>query len=299
MQKFTIRDIENMCDIKAHTLRIWEQRYNLVAPKRKESTHRFYDENDLKKMLQIAYLYHSGWKISKIASLGEAGIEAFVNNHNLPLPNHAVSIIQLVNAAIDFDDKRFNRVIDEVISNEGLEACIIQVAFPFLQRIGLLWITNNIIPAQEHFSTYLIQHRIIAATESLSPNIHPKGDIVLYTPDGEHHELPLLFLCYMLKKHGWRTLYFGSNVKWQHLETVIQKASVTAVYLHMVTNFTRFDIDDYFEELCKAFPAKRIVASGTAIHAAQRNFTNLELLKTNASIYKFLALGPTLAVRKS
>ncbi|HVG12015.1 MAG TPA: MerR family transcriptional regulator, partial [Flavisolibacter sp.] len=113
MQKFTIRDIENMCGIKAHTLRIWEQRYHLFTPKRRESTHRYYDDEDLKKLLRIAYLYHSGWKVSKIADLGAEGIAEIVRKTQTAGNNFAGFVLQLLEAAVDFDETRFNQVLDE------------------------------------------------------------------------------------------------------------------------------------------------------------------------------------------
>lgn len=298
MQKFTIRDIENMCGIKAHTLRTWEQRYQLCIPKRKESAHRFYDNEDLKKLLQVSYLYHTGYKVSKIAALGDEAVTDLVRHAQTVSQNYVGYILQLLEAAIDFNDQRFNQVLEEVNANIGLEQGILNVGYPFLQKVGLLWMTSNIIPAQEHFSTYLIQHKIIAETDKLPLITTDNRTIVLFTPDGEHHELPLLFINYLLKKSGWRTLYFGANVKWQHLQAVIEKEAVSTVYLHLITNFTRFEIDDYLEMICKAFPEKKIVASGAAIQPAQRTFLNLKLLKSDASIHSFVTGNPILATHK-
>ncbi|HEY0059379.1 MAG TPA: MerR family transcriptional regulator [Flavisolibacter sp.] len=288
MQKFTIRDIENMCGIKAHTLRIWEHRYHLFTPKRKESAHRYYDDEDLKKLLRIAYLYHSGWKVSKIADLGAESIAEIVRNTPTAAQNFAGFVLQLLEAAVDFDETRFNQVLDEVTAHNGLQECIIHVGFPFLQKIGLLWMTSNIIPAQEHFSTYLIQHKIISETEKLPVTSSISGRALLFTPDGEHHELPLLFINYLLKKAGWRTLYFGSNVKWQQLLPVIEKRDIDTVYLHLITNFTRFEIDDYLQGLSAALPGKRILASGAAVQASQRTFVNIEVLRSDEAILKFI-----------
>lgn len=287
MQKFTIRDIENMCGIKAHTLRIWEQRYQLATPKRKESLHRFYDNEDLKAWLRISFLYHNGWKISKIAALSAQKILEQVRNEKTVSDNYSAFVTLLLEAAIDFDEKQFNNVIDELIEKIGFEKCITKVCYPFLQKTGLLWMTHNVIPAQEHFSSYLIQHKIISETDKLSLN--SSGDtIILFTPDGEHHELPLLFINYLLKKNGWKPIYFGSNVKWQNLKEVVDKQEIKTLFLHLITNFTRFEIDDYLESLSKAFPKKKIAASGAAIQSAQRNFLNVQLLKTDEAVYHFI-----------
>ncbi len=148
--------------------------------------------------------------------------------------------------------------------------------------------TNKVIPAQEHFSSYILQHKIIAETDKLGDALANRKSIVLFTPDGEHHELPLLFINYMLRKYGWRTIYFGANAEWQALKEVVEKNEIGALYFHVITNFTRYDIDDYLEQACKTFPAKKLFASGAAIQTAQRSFVNLQLLKNDDAIYRFI-----------
>jgi MerR family transcriptional regulator, light-induced transcriptional regulator len=288
MEKFTIRDIEHMTGIKAHTLRIWEQRYNLFTPKRKESKHRYYDNDDLKALLQIAFLYHNGWKISRIAQLTSETITAAVTATEINSENYKVAVLKLLDAALHFNEKAFVEILNELIESVGLEACIKQVCYPFLQRVGLLWMTNNIIPAQEHFSSYLIQHKIIAETDKLPDVLPDKESIILFTPDGEYHELPLLFINYLLKKNNWRTIYLGSDVKMQHLRKFESDPNITYLFLHVITNFSGWEIDEYLEQLCATFPDKKIVGSGAGVQKGQRSFLNLMPLKTDDAIYGFI-----------
>lgn len=288
MQRFTIRDIEHLSGIKAHTLRIWEQRYTLFTPKRKESKHRYYDNEDLKILLRIAFLYHNGWKISRIAQLTPEQIVEEVNRTEINPGNYKVYILRLIDFAADFDEREFVQLLDELIQTMGLETCVAEICYPFLQRVGLLWMTNNIIPAQEHFSSYLIQHKIIAHTDKLPEAPADAEGIVLFTPDGEYHELPLLFINYLLKKNRWRTIYVGSNVKLQHLQKFESDKGLSYMFLHVITNFSGLEIDDYLEMLCTAYPQKRIVASGSAIQQAHRNFLNLIPLKSDEAIYNFI-----------
>lgn len=292
MQRFTIRDIEHMSGIKAHTLRIWEQRYNLFTPKRKESKHRYYDNDDLKILLQIAFLYHSGWKISRIAQLTPQEIIEAVTCTEINSDNYRITVLKLLEAAIDFNEQAFVRILDDLIEAVGLETCVVQVCYPFLQRVGLLWMTNNIIPAQEHFSSYLIQHKIIAETDKLAEVPTDVEGIVLFTPDGEHHELPLLFINYLLKKNNWRTIYLGSNVKIENLKKFENDRSISHLFLHVITNFSGWEIDDYLENLCTTFPQVKIAASGAGIQQNQRSFLNLLPLKTDDAIYRFITRRP-------
>jgi DNA-binding transcriptional MerR regulator len=286
MQQFTIRDIENLTGIKAHTLRIWEQRYQFFKPQRKESQHRFYDNEDLKALLRISFLYHSGWKVSRIASLSAEAILREVRETKVADEFTSQFVSRLIEAALDFDTIAFNEVLDEVESRIGFEKTIFELCYPYLQKIGLLWSTNRVIPAQEHFSSYIIQNRIIAAIEKLPP-IKKAPEIVLVCPHGEFHELPLLFINYVLKKGNQSTLYLGTNIKSDDLSELESLPGFKYLFLHLITNFTGLTADDYFEQLCKRFPSKKIVASGEGTKNVQKSFANLQLLKNHDEIREF------------
>jgi MerR family transcriptional regulator, light-induced transcriptional regulator len=287
MQVFTIRDIENLTGIKAHTLRIWEQRYDLFTPRRKESQHRIYDNEDLKQLLRISFLYHSGMKVSKIAALSQGQITELVNQATVGNMNYRVFINQLIEAALDFDENRFIGILNQVTEKIGFENCVVDLCYPFLVKIGLLWSTNNVIPAQEHFTSYIIQNKIIVETEKLEVG-NKLPSIVLMSPKGEFHELPLLFINYLLKKAGWATVYLGSNIQTMDAAEVVNRVGIHYLYIHTLTNFTGLDIDDYFESVCKSFSDKKIVASGEGIQKVQRSFVNLILLRTEEQIYDFI-----------
>ncbi len=292
MQAFTIKDIENLTGIKAHTLRIWEQRYDLFTAKRKESKHRIYDNEDLKQLLRISFLYQSGWKVSKIAALTQQQITDLVNQATFGPVNFQAFINQLIEAALDFDEKRFITIINQVSDNIGFERCVAELCYPFLLKIGLLWSTNNVIPAQEHFTSYLIQNKIIAETEKLEIKSNTPS-IVLMSPEEEYHELPLLFINYLLKKSGWCTLYLGSNISTRQANEVLSRPGVHYLYIHTLTNFTGFAIDDYFENVCRTFHNKKIIASGEGVKKIQRSFVNLTILNSDLRIYDFIRNPPS------
>jgi DNA-binding transcriptional MerR regulator len=287
MQTFSIRDIENLTGVKAHTLRIWEQRYNFFQPKRKESQHRFYDNEDLKKLLRVSYLYHNGWKISKIAAMPEKAIEETIANADVAEGENRRFVALMIEAALDFNEARIIKLMNEVIEKTGFEACITEVCYPYLQKIGLLWSTNNVIPAQEHFSSYIIQNRIIVETDRL-PLPDKPADVMLICPEGEFHELPLLFINYLLRKNGRSTVYLGSNIQKNEVMAVAKVSGINYLYLHLITNFTGMYADDYLEEICRSVPEKNILASGEGIRNVQRSFVNLTLLKTDQQIRNFI-----------
>jgi DNA-binding transcriptional MerR regulator len=288
MQKFTIGDVENLTAIKAHTLRIWEQRYGFFQAQRKESRHRFYDSEDLKKLLRVAFLYHNGWRISRIASMDEpALLEEIRKSANLPNP-YTSYIIRLTESALDFDEQSFSMLLEHIIQQVGFEAAVTNVCYPFLQRIGLLWSTNNVIPAQEHFTSYLIQNRIIRESEQVTKESKAQPEIILFCPRGEYHELPLLYLNYLLKKNNWGTVFLGADVEFSVIEPVAALPGIHSIYLHLITNMTGLFIDEYLEQLCRTFPGKKIIASGMALQQSQRSFANLTVLRNDQEIYRFV-----------
>lgn len=288
MQLFTIKDIENLSGIKAHTLRIWEQRYNMFVPKRKESSHRVYDNEDVKELLQIAFLYHNGWKISKIAALPGHEREQIVRDAPMNTNNFSTYILKLIDAVLDFDEQQFRLLIDEVIEAVGFDKCIIEVCYPYMKKIGMLWVTNNVIPAQEHFSSYIIQNKIIAETEKLKRTDYAERELILFSPQNEFHELPLLFINYLLIKNGWNIIYLGSDISLPILQQLNKTNPAKGLYMHLLTNFTGYDADEYFHILCHTFPDKQIIASGSVVHLVKRSFTNLLLLRSDKEIHNFI-----------
>lgn len=292
MQSFTISQIELLTGIKAHTFRIWEQRYDFFKAQRKASNQRIYTNEDLKKLLCISFLYHNGWKISKIAALSDEQITAEVRNAETATLNYHTFVQTLLQAAVDFNEVAFVQILNTVSEKIGFEKLVTDICYPYLERVGLLWNTSNIIPAQEHFSSYIIQNRIISETEKFSAMLPGGPEIVLFCPEHEHHELPLLFINYLLRKAGWKVLYLGANIKLKDVKEAASVPGVRCLYLHLLTNFTGVNIDDYFEDLRKSFPDKILLASGRGIEKAQRNFVGLHLLRRDNQIHDFIAKGP-------
>ncbi|MDQ3279384.1 MAG: MerR family transcriptional regulator [Bacteroidota bacterium] len=288
MQNFSIRQIELLTGIKSHTLRIWEQRYDFFRAKRKESNMRFYTNDDLKKLLCISFLYHNGWKVSKIAGLSDEQIQEEAEKVDVTASNYPTTIQHLLKAAIDFNEASFVAILNELAATIGFERLITEVCYGFMQRVGLLWDTNKIIPAQEHFSSYIIQNKIISETDKFSATQNGDPEIVLFCPENEFHELPLLFINYLLRKNGWRVLYLGVNITLDDLKEAARIKGIRYLYLHLITNFTGFSLDDYFESLRKTFPEKIILASGKGITQSQRNFVQLYLLRRDDEIHRFI-----------
>jgi DNA-binding transcriptional MerR regulator len=288
MNQFTIKDIENLSGIKAHTWRIWEQRYGISVPQRKESNHRTYDNDNLKTILRISYLYHSGLKISKIARLDNDEIRQKAMAA-LPGENkHEYYIKELIEASIDLEEERFERVFQEALKRLGVEETILKIIYPFQDKIGVLWLTDHVIPAQEHFTSNIIRRKLSVAIDSL-PLIKEtdKKEIVLFTPEREQHELPLQFIYYLLRKNRHKVIYFGSNISIRSLHVYHQNKPFKYLFFHLVTNLTNKPAQEYVKEISALFKNQQIIMSGIQALQVEDVPANVRLLRSMDEIISF------------
>lgn len=268
MNIFSIRDIENMTGIKAHTLRIWEQRHNIFNPKRKESKHRFYDSEDLKYILRVAFLYNRGMKISRIAGMTQEEIRQQALELKPDSENYEIYVNQLAEAALDFDQPRFEKILNTLLLHAGFERSMFNVLFPLLNHIGLLWLAGKAHPCQEHFASALIIKKIHLAIDGLDcpQHCHPHRKVLLFTPELEYHEISILFMQYLLKKQGVPTVYVGRNASLDVLTTVAStQKGITQVYFHLVTNLIRCDLKQYLQKLSSIFSGQQVYFSSSSL----------------------------------
>ena len=220
---FNIKNLENLSGIKAHTLRIWEKRYNLLEPERTDTNIRRYSLESLKKLLNITLLYNHGFKISKIASLNVDEIPKLVRSIALKSNSEQVSINAFKLAMINFDYELFDINFDEILQNHDFEYCFMQIFMPLMRELGILWQTGAISPSHEHFITNLVKQKIHLQTESLQRNKFSNDDLpifVLFLPENEIHELGILYLNYLILSKGFRTIFLGQSLQISSLETL-------------------------------------------------------------------------------
>ncbi len=223
MSTYSIKDLEHLSGIKAHTLRIWEQRYGLINPKRSEGNIREYSDNELRLILNVSLLNKSGYKISNIAEMSQSEIEHAVSE----LLNQNTGRDTLIDALIlsmnELNESRFDKTFSNAILHHGFEKAMIQIVLPFLRRIGIMWQVGTITPAQEHFISNLIRQKMIVAIDGLMPsNSGTSLKAVLYLPENELHEIPLLFLYYSLKSRGYQVIYLGQSVPLNDLLSIVE-----------------------------------------------------------------------------
>lgn len=218
---YSISDLEQLSGIKAHTIRIWEKRYGIIAPRRTATNIRYYSNSDLRKLLNISLLNQHGYKISDISHMSDTEVAEKVSSISLTQNDDTQE--RLMVSLLDMDELLFSKVVERMIIRDGFEQCIIRGIFPFLARIGIMWQTGAINAAQEHFLSNLIRNKIIAATEQLTiPTSADSRVVVLFLPEGELHEIGLLFYNYLFRRKGYRTIYLGQSVPYGSLERIYE-----------------------------------------------------------------------------
>ncbi|TAF95142.1 MAG: MerR family transcriptional regulator [Runella slithyformis] len=263
MSSYSIRDLEQLSGIKAHTLRIWEQRYNIIQPKRTDTNIRFYDDQDLKLVLNISLLKEHGYKISEISKLSPEELNKevlMISDRKLNYPDqiHALTI-----SMIDLDEDRFEKIVSTNFLQFGFESTMINIIYPFLSRIGTLWVTGSIGPAQEHFITHLIRQKIIVAIDGQVSK--PRADskrFMLYLPEGELHEISLLFATYMIRSRNHKVIYLGQTLPFNELVFAYEVHKPDYIFTSITSVPSNDEVQNYVTRLCKQFPKSHILLTG-------------------------------------
>ncbi|MGS0524559.1 MerR family transcriptional regulator [Zobellia nedashkovskayae] len=248
---FSIRDLENLSGIKAHTIRIWEKRYNLLSPERTDTNIRRYSLESLQKLLNITLLYSNGHKISKIANLKECKIPEIVNE--LVSKNNNSQIINTFKLSmINFDEQLFTRTFKTLLLEKSFSEVFKEVFIPLLNELGLLWQTDTICPAHEHFISNLVKQKILISTQDLSveEDSNKKTTFIAYLPENEIHEIGLLYLNYEIVSRGYKSVYLGQTVPLESLEEVMKTFENTTFLSYFTVSPSKDKISDYINKFC-------------------------------------------------
>jgi DNA-binding transcriptional MerR regulator len=290
MNAFTIKDLENLSGIKAHTIRIWEQRYTFLKPQRTDTNIRYYTNDELKKVLNIALLNKYGFKISHIDKMNAQELRDKIISLNQAEAQQERLINEMLQCMIDLDMDRFENVLDEFIAAKGIDKAIHYLVFPFLDKIGILWLTNNIHPAQEHLVTNIIRQKLIVGIESVVSHLSPDRKVILFLPEGEHHELGLLYIYYLLKSRGVQVIYLGSNVPLSDLEYITRSKKPDFVYTHLTCIAGNFNYEKYLHQVHESVHGIPLVISGQlARNFSRKPPVGVHFKKSLPEVLEFIA----------
>lgn len=248
---FSIKDLENLSGIKAHTIRIWEKRYNVLEPMRTDTNIRYYDLASLQKLLNITLLHNHGYKISKISKMTADKIPLMVKEiiNEKSVKHHAINAFKL--AMMNFDQAMFFKTYDSLLSNKSFKDVFFEVFIPLMQEIGLLWQTDTITPAHEHFIIYLIKQKLLVQTEKIQTKepVYTDKVFVLYLPMNEIHELGLMYLNYEIISFGYKTIFLGESVPTESLKNILSYFDNPVFLTYMTVEPDKESINDYLKEV--------------------------------------------------
>lgn len=285
MGSYSIKELETLSGIKAHTIRIWEKRHRLIIPKRTTTNIRYYSDDDLKKIINVSLLNNNGLKISKIAEMTDKEIQSEIAHLTETKSEADLFIDQLIISMIDMEEEQFEKMLSHLIMKFGFEKTVISIVYPFLEKIGVLWQTGNISPAQEHFISNLIRQKIIVAIDSLP---FPKKDavkVVLFLPENELHEIGLLFYHFIIKSMGYKTYYLGQHLPYEDLKKVCMIHKPKFLVTSLTVSAKPQRTTQYIQSLLNDFPACILLSSGHFTsklgleHPNFKIFTNTATLK--------------------
>lgn len=289
MNAFTIKDLENLSGIKAHTIRIWEQRYTFLNPQRTETNIRYYSNDELKTVLNIALLNKYGYKISHIDKMSEEEMKEKILSLTQAQAQQERIVNDLIHYMVDLRLEEFESSLDTYIMAKGIERTITQIIFPFLERIGILWITNHVNPAQEHLVTNIIRQKLIVGIESTVSHIQINKTILLFLPEGEHHELGILFMYYLLKSRGVKVLYLGANVPVKDVEYVAQLKKPEFLYTHLTSVAHNFNFERFLSHISTRVSSTPLIVSGLLTQQYKKKVpANVSFKKSLADVMEYI-----------
>jgi MerR family transcriptional regulator, light-induced transcriptional regulator len=264
MAVYSISDLEKLTGIRTHTIRMWEKRYGLIEPARTPTNIRYYDDNDLRFLMNIVLLNKNGFKISKIAAMSEKQIEKEVQKITASKGKSKDNMIDAITLAmIDLDEVKFNRIVDKSIEDKGMEATTRELLFPLLDKIGVLWIAGSIKPAHENFITMMIRQKLIGAIDRIAPETYASNEkFIIYMPEGEKQELSFLFIHYLLLSRGFRVINLGPNISIPDVQDAYRVHRPDFIFTMINEPQTKIELTSYLRELEMTFGKSTILLSG-------------------------------------
>jgi MerR family transcriptional regulator, light-induced transcriptional regulator len=291
VSNYSIKDLENLTGIKAHTIRIWEKRYNIVEPSRTSTNIRYYTDEDLKKILNVSILNKHGYKISNIANLSGSQLSEKVLTINSRSVDSDTQVECLIVSMIEMDEIKFEKDLTRMIINLGFEETFNQVLIPFFEKVGVLWQIGTINPGQEHFMTNLIRQKTIVAIDGVVPvlNLENRKTFVLYLPDGELHEIGLLFYSYIIQKMGYKVIYLGQMVPFEDLVYIVNSQNPDGLVTFITSSLAKDAVKEHVDKLAAHFSDKQIFVSGYQFKVNQIELPeNINLVTDSTQLKKLL-----------
>lgn len=289
MVVYSIKDMENLSGVKAHTIRIWEKRYNIIQPKRTDTNIRYYTDNDLRQLLNVCLLYKNGLKISKIAKLTTEEIKEQVNEISGVSLSFEDQLDALMLFILDLDSFNFGKVMSQHIDQIGLERTMEEVIYPLMDKISLAWLAGSFQGAHESFVTQIIKSKIQKEIESLEEKTSYEPKYLIFLTEGEKQELSLLYMHYLLKKNKCKVINLGNDITLVDIIASIQTLQPKFVFSIFNEEVYKSSFENYVNQICKNLESGRFILTGYQPAIQNINWPkNTVILKTLKETIDFI-----------
>lgn len=289
MTVYSIKDLEHLSGVKAHTIRIWEKRYALLDPDRTDTNIRSYSDQDVRRILNVAMLVKNGYKISNVATFDEVKLQAEILRINKYANDPDKDIDQLLFHTVNLDTFGFEAMIDKIIGELGFSKTIQQVIFPFFERIGILWQAGSIFTAHEHFVSNLIRNRLIRETAKFESNEASKS-VLFFLRENEWHELGLLYFNFLAAQAGLRCVYLGQSLPFEDLANLLTANKYDFVCTSFIYAIEKPELELYLANLSMVFNQNKILIAGRQIGIHKPKLpSNVVVVKNSTDFIKRIA----------
>lgn len=282
MNSFSISQLAQFSGIKAHTIRIWEQRYNALTPNRTEGNTRYYDNRQLRRLLNIVSLADLDYKVSELSTMPDKKLFMLVEKlktGGIVSKGHQRFIVQLISAGMSYDEPAFEKILSHCILHYGMKETYLEIIYPMLVRIGFMWSADTIPPAHEHFISNLLRQKLLTAIDSLPLADSNADSWLLFLPENEFHEIGLLFAGYLLRLSGRKVIYLGCNLPIESLASVLKSTAVNNLLLFFVHQNLPGELQAYLNNLSDRYKGKNIfIASAEKITNQLKKRNNIHFL---------------------
>lgn len=294
MNLFSISQLSRLSGIKPHTIRIWEQRYDTLTPNRSEGNTRYYDNKQLRRLLNIVSLMKDDHKVSELSAMPDKKLFSLIeeiSRKDFKKGTAEYFILQLISAGMNYDEVDFDKIFSHCLLKYGMKNAYIDIIYPMLSRVGIMWTTDLMQPAAEHFISNLIRQKLFTAVDSLPAAKETSDSWLLFLPENEFHEIGLLFSHFLIRHSGRRSVYLGSSAPLESIKQAVKVASPSNILLFLTHNDTQEDIQHYIDELSLLFKNKKInIAAGLNFFKEVSINKNITWLHSVENLEQLLAI---------
>lgn len=266
MDVFSISDLQQYSGVKAHTIRIWEQRYNALKPHRTEGNTRFYDGTQLRRLLNIVSLMDSEFKVSELCSMTDIEhfklIDERMKFASLENPHYNDFVNQLISSGMAYNETHFEKTFSNCLLRFGMRETYLEIVYPMLVTLGLMWSKSSLMPSQDHFISNLVRQKLLTAVDALPPPVSDENAWLLYLPENELHEIGLLFANYLLRSSGVKVIYLGANLPFDALKHAVNEAKPSNLLFFFIHLDSPENIQNYINTLSTEFSETKLYISG-------------------------------------